>query len=186
MHPVRSQQYHLSKYRAAVPTKRIFDLSANVDVRRRTELKDGSMLCLTTSSQLWPPDNKHDMLNNMSSGNGSFSQHNFLPCLRSEDEGRLLLGWEQLHVLGYPTWGHGARAAGVESCLVHGSWFKQDSMFFRVLVSFLKQNFRQGQGEPGLPLRILPEIHERKWNELGLRRLRIADGRVFCGRQIGS
>lgn len=27
-----------------------------------------------------------------------------------------MLGWEQLHVLGYPVWGPGARAAGVDPC----------------------------------------------------------------------
>lgn len=34
--------------------------------------------------------------------------------LRSEREQRLMVGWEQLHVLGFPTWGPGARAARVE------------------------------------------------------------------------
>ena len=50
----RSQHYHLSKFRAAAATKKIYDLSANVAKRRRTECVDGSMPCLTRSSQLWP------------------------------------------------------------------------------------------------------------------------------------
>jgi hypothetical protein len=36
--------------------------------------------------------------------------------LRSEEKNRLMLGWEQMLVLGYPVWGPGAKAAGVEAC----------------------------------------------------------------------
>lgn len=35
--------------------------------------------------------------------------------VRSEKHNRLMLGWEQLHVLGYPVWAPGATAAGVEA-----------------------------------------------------------------------
>lgn len=40
-----------------------------------------------------------------------------------------MLGWEQLHVLGYPVWERGARAAGVDPChplgntSIHDIWF---------------------------------------------------------------
>ena len=50
---VRCQLYHLGKFRASVPLKKFYDLSANVDKRCRTDLKNGAMPCLTTSSQLW-------------------------------------------------------------------------------------------------------------------------------------
>ena len=51
--PIRSQKYHLSKFRALMPGKKFFDLSANAAKRKRTDLCDGSLPCLTTSSQLW-------------------------------------------------------------------------------------------------------------------------------------
>lgn len=38
-----------------------------------------------------------------------------LNLAQSEDKKRLMLGWEQLHVLGYPVWKPGAAAAKVDS-----------------------------------------------------------------------
>ena len=49
----RCQLRHLQKFRAAVPNKKLFDLSANVDKRKRTETQHSVLPCLTTSSQLW-------------------------------------------------------------------------------------------------------------------------------------
>lgn len=81
----KSQAYHLEKFRHTCPGNQLFDLSANVAKRRRVELKDRSLPCLTTSSFLW-----------------------------SEHHGRAMTGREHLHALGFPCWGSGAVAAKVD------------------------------------------------------------------------
>ena len=50
---LRCQLRHLQKFWAMVPNKKLFDLSANVDKRKRTEAQHSVLPCLTTSSQLW-------------------------------------------------------------------------------------------------------------------------------------
>ncbi|CAK9010864.1 Uncharacterized protein SCF082_LOCUS10856 [Durusdinium trenchii] len=70
---LRCQRHHLQQFREEMPHKKVYDLSANVHVRRRTENADNTLPCLTTSSQLW-----------------------------SEKRKRLMLGSEQLQVLGFP------------------------------------------------------------------------------------
>ncbi|CAL1162299.1 unnamed protein product [Cladocopium goreaui] len=81
----KSHAHHLEKFRRACPEKGLYDLSANVDKRKRVELKDRTLPCLTTSSYFW-----------------------------SEPKGRTMTGREHLHALGYPCWGPGAAAARVD------------------------------------------------------------------------
>ncbi|CAL1152064.1 unnamed protein product [Cladocopium goreaui] len=80
-----SQQKHLALFQAKLPDKQLYDLSANPNKRRRVETKESALPCLTTSSTLW-----------------------------SEKAGRLMLGKEQLHSLGYPSTNIGAQAARVD------------------------------------------------------------------------
>ena len=47
--------YHLNKFRAKLPNNRLYDLSCNVNKRKRTELASDVLPCLTTSSMLWLP-----------------------------------------------------------------------------------------------------------------------------------
>ncbi|CAK9006281.1 unnamed protein product [Durusdinium trenchii] len=81
----RSESNHLVKYRKVCPTNELFDLSANVEKRKRVELKNRTFPCLTTSSNFW-----------------------------SEKFLRKLSGRERLHVLNFPCWGPGASAACVD------------------------------------------------------------------------
>ncbi|CAK9006087.1 unnamed protein product [Durusdinium trenchii] len=80
-----SQKKHLQIFRKVRPDKAIYDLSANALKRCRTETVDQCMPCLTTSSQLW-----------------------------SENAGRLMLGKEQMHILGFPCIAEAANAARVD------------------------------------------------------------------------
>lgn len=51
--PLRCQLRHLTAFRNEMPHRELYDLSANVKKRRRTEKADRGLPCLTTSSQLW-------------------------------------------------------------------------------------------------------------------------------------
>ena len=49
----RSQSKHLMMFRKECPDKMLYDLSANVCKRKRTETKANLLPCLTTSATLW-------------------------------------------------------------------------------------------------------------------------------------
>lgn len=50
---LRCQTRHLEMFRQVAPAKELYDLSANVLKRKRTELVNNALPCLTTSSQFW-------------------------------------------------------------------------------------------------------------------------------------
>ncbi|CAK9113470.1 unnamed protein product [Durusdinium trenchii] len=77
---------HLTAFRNEMPHRELYDLSANVKKRRRTEKADRGLPCLTTSSQLW-----------------------------SENEKRLFLAKEQMFALGFPSVPAAASSGGVVS-----------------------------------------------------------------------
>ena len=63
--------------------------------------------------------------------------------MRSEKKQRLMLGWEQLHVLGYPTWGPGARAARVDPCQILWKQCIKNNLILSQLMSFVLVKFCQ-------------------------------------------
>ena len=50
---LRSQAVHLERFRTNMTMKKVYDLSANCQKRRRCETMDNMLPCLTTSSQFW-------------------------------------------------------------------------------------------------------------------------------------
>lgn len=125
---IRCQQRHLAQFRDAVPNKGLYDLSANVGKRCRTETKDMLLPCLTTSSQLWLlvqwVTNIYNLgfPSQMSQINNHISLTSARPysAHRCEKKKRLMLGEEQLAALGYPCLKQVADAANVESWLFRG------------------------------------------------------------------
>ena len=105
----RSQAVHLERFRTHMPAKRVYDLSANVEKRRRCETQDNMLPCLTTSSQLWQLGEIFFVF--------KFPSFPFKLLVRYESHGRLLLGREQLGALGYPCIGAIAAGAHVAAML---------------------------------------------------------------------
>lgn len=130
---IRCQQLHLAKFRAAVPQKGLYDLSANVDKRCRTETQHKLLPCLTTSSQLWLlvqwvtniyGHNYFSIKNGVSVTHMSqIINHKSLTIARPfsahrcDKKKRLMLGEEQLAALGYPCLKELAKEAKVEPWL---------------------------------------------------------------------
>ena len=121
----------LAKYKELFPNKVMYDLSQNPGVGRgRTSLKNGSAMCMATSShRLWSPSQLvQQTRGNPGTHASCCTSPSRITCcihrnmnhqqLRSDQRGRWLIGKELLTALGLPVTGPMAAAARVDPVVV--------------------------------------------------------------------